>query len=95
MSEENLKLNNPENFNRLDMKYRNRVQIVTYEKMLKNGNVKSEDEWTEKYSKEISNIIDNTENETIRSLIIEASYDRAADMIIEILAGKIDKKIAA
>lgn len=75
---------------RLGVSERNSVQIKIIEKMIESGDVKDEMEWAKKYSKSVSDIIDNPHNELVRELILGSKvglpdYSQAAELVISLL----------
>ena len=50
--------------------------------------------WTETYAKIISDIVDDKENTEIRNFIAEENYDKASELVNQMLMEKM-KKIAA
>ena len=85
--EEQIKLeNNPEKLVRLGLHERNFLQAKIIERMLKDGQLGSELDWTEHpYSKVVSQIIDNPENTHVRELAQNSQFEEAAEIMERIL----------
>lgn len=91
-----------ENFDRIPLKERMEFQIILIKLMLGEKSIEKTHEewnqeeikWIELYAKRVSDIIDNPQNEIIRTLIMKQEYLQAADIVIKILE-KEEIKMAA
>ena len=65
---------------------RNTLQFILMEKMgIKRGDHEAQLEWSSKYAKLVSEIIDNPENQKIREFINNEKFDDAALVLLDII----------
>ena len=70
----------------IPLEERNNFQILLMKKMLaENASPETEFQWADAYGKKVSEIIDNRAHEYIRELIMDHSYEKAAEEILKLL----------
>lgn len=72
---------------RIDLEPRMKVQGIIMETIMDRDNLNESDmlNWANEHGKDISDVIDNPDNETIRNFIFSGEYNKAAQETIKLL----------